>query len=193
MNIYQMYWGMVKEDQKSLLSLCYSTKCWRENWEVLRSEHFLCYSPSYDAVDRHELEDTISIYCSSSRVKSRVNFGCVRCMELSSIGRSQLKHLTNCPFILDNYHLIDKDTEEISVVVTLKSVVNGLSSFQIECSQLPVKDSTIESMYESAFAVADQCNYGHLGSVADLFDKESHSNNYPSDTVPVSISFLLSN
>jgi hypothetical protein len=55
---------------------------------VLRSEHFLCYSPSYDAVDGYEMDDTISIYCSSSRVKSGVNFGCVRCMELSSIGWS---------------------------------------------------------------------------------------------------------
>ena len=88
---------------------------------------------------------------------------------------------------------MDKDAEENSDIVTLKSVVTGSSSFQIECSQLPVKDSTLESMYESAFVVADQCNYGHLGSVADLFDKESRSNNYPSDTVPVSISFLLSN
>jgi len=193
MNIYRMYCGMVKEDQRSLLSLCYSAKCWRENRDVLRSEHFLCYSPIYDAVDRHELEDTISIYCSSSRVKSRVNFGCARCMELSSIGRSRLKHLSNCPFTLDNYHLTDKDTEEISDVVTLKSVITGLSSFQIKCSQLPVKDSSIESMYESAFVVADQCNYGHLGSVADLFDKESRNNNYLSDTVPVSISFNLSN
>jgi hypothetical protein len=79
---------------------------------------------------------------------------------------------------------MDKDAEENSDIVTLKSVVTGLSSYQIECSQ---------SMYESAFAVADQCNYGHLSSVADLFDKESWSNNYPSDTLPISTSFLFKN
>jgi hypothetical protein len=83
------------------------------------------------------------------------------------------------------------DTKEISDVVTLQSVVTGISSFNIKCSQLSVQDSIIESMYESEFAVANRCIFGHLGSVADLFDKESRSNNYSSDTIPGSISFIL--
>jgi hypothetical protein len=47
--IYIMYCNMSNDDQMSLLSFCYSTKCWRENKVLLRAKNFLCYSLSYEA------------------------------------------------------------------------------------------------------------------------------------------------
>jgi len=47
------------------------------------------------------MKNPMHIYMRSSRVNLGVQFCCARCMELSSIGRSRLKHLNDSPFNLD--------------------------------------------------------------------------------------------
>jgi hypothetical protein len=88
-NVYAMFCGFSKDQQKTLLSLCYTAKCWQENRPLLRSNDFLAYSPSYFPEYLVEPNPTfMSIYTS----KSRGN------LELSSLGNSKLIHLGEFPF-----------------------------------------------------------------------------------------------
>jgi hypothetical protein len=117
MNIYGIYCGLSKEYQRMLLSCCYSVKCWRENRMVLRSDDFLAYSPSYfpEYQDNNNDSTFNCIYMNSSQVQLGVKFGCARCMELSSLGQSKLKHLEDCPFTVLGF---DVASEELSVAST---------------------------------------------------------------------------
>jgi len=165
--IYDMFCGMSKEEQRVMLSLAYVTKCWRENLECLTADTFACYSPSYAPEDSGVASesDLGTFYRTSTKVMLGVQFGCLRCAELSGIGQSNLKHRTNCPFTLhcvdDDGHLLEHlldveytDSNDVAAAVTL--ACEDLSVFFTE----PHRDEECNTNQMTSLDVGDSTNDG---------------------------------
>jgi hypothetical protein len=117
-----------------LLSLCYQTKCWRDNVTLLRGNNFLCYSPSYSQGDGEcqSARNMQSSFLSSTKVERGVIFGCARCCELYGLGYSRLKHSTNCPFNHDSDNSNEEGIEQEVPVISAYSLALKMSLFAEE-------------------------------------------------------------
>lgn len=117
-----------------MLSLCYQTKCWRDNVTLLRGNNFLCYSPSYSQGDGEcqSARNMQSSILSSTKVERGVIFGCARCCELYGLGYSRLKHSTNCPFNHDSDNSNEEGIEQEVPVISAYSLALKMSLFAEE-------------------------------------------------------------
>jgi hypothetical protein len=132
--IYDLFCSMTKEQQKFLLSLCYQTKCWRDNAALLRGNNFLCYSPSYSQGDGEcqSARNMQSSFLSSTKVERGVIFGCARCSELYGLGYSRLKHSTNFPFNHDSDNSNEEGIEQEVPVILAYLLALKMSLFAEE-------------------------------------------------------------